>query len=106
MSRLKMLKPSIKMANPLLKTLAITRNPDAIQRTRGRAWMTRRASWLRKHPLCVMCESEGRAVPATDLDHIIPLIDGGADDESNYQSLCRDHHKAKSAVEASARSSR
>jgi hypothetical protein len=40
------------------------------------------------------------------LDHIVPLIDGGAHDESNMQTLCVDCHKAKTAREATERARR
>jgi len=47
-----------------------------------------------------MCEAEGRVTAAQEVDHIIRLEIGGADDESNYQSLCVEHHKAKTKSEA------
>jgi len=65
--------------------------------------MARRARWLREHPLCAHCAREGHARAAHEVDHEVPLIEGGKDEESNYQSLCIDHHKQKSAAEASAR---
>lgn len=77
--------------------------PEATPRQRGRAWMGRRERWLREHPLCAHCAREGRARAAHEVDHVKPLTDGGEDDEGNYQSLCTDHHKAKTAAEASAR---
>ncbi len=40
---------------------------------------------------------------AEEVDHVVPLWAGGADDESNYQSLCSPCHKVKTASEASAR---
>ena len=39
---------------------------------------------------------------ATDVDHIIPHSQGGSDDESNLQSLCRFHHLKKSSAEGAA----
>lgn len=45
-----------------------------------------------------MCLIEGRAVQATDVDHIIEKAHGGTDAMSNLQSLCRDHHKRKTAL--------
>lgn len=69
-------------------------------RTRGDTWMKIRAKWLRQHPLCCMCEAEGRVSVADEVDHITPLWAGGSDDESNFQSLCKPHHAAKTADEA------
>ena len=103
MAKLRMLKPRIQMAQPRIRTITQTRNPEAEQRIRGRKWMEIRARWFRDHPLCVMCEAKGLTRPANRLDHIIPLIDGGKDDESNYQSLCEPCHKDKTAAEAKGR---
>ena len=102
--KLQMLKPRIQMANlSRVKTITQTRNPEAEQRTRGRKWMNTRARWFRDHPLCVMCEAKGLVRPANKLDHIVPLIDGGKDDESNYQSLCESCHDEKTVQEAKGR---
>lgn len=50
---------------------------------------------LRHHPLCSMCEAEGRIEVAVHVDHIRPLRDGGAPfDQANLRSLCKSHHSA------------
>ena len=36
---------------------------------------------------------------ATTVDRIIPLMDGGTEDENNLRSLCPPHHQAKSSAE-------
>ena len=97
---MKMLKPRLATLNTSpVKTL--TARIGATERTRGSKWMKIRARWLREHPLCVMCRAKGMdGIPATQLDHIIPLWRGGKDDESNYQSLCEPCHKDKTAEEA------
>lgn len=66
--------------------------------------MTRRERWLMANPLCIACQAEGRVAAGQEVDHRIPLWAGGEDDESNYQSLCTEHHKAKTAREAKDRS--
>ena len=38
-----------------------------------------------------------------EVDHIVPLVDGGSHDMTNLQSLCTPCHKRKTAAEASAR---
>lgn len=102
----------MKMLKPRLATLdtrrikVTTADIASTPRMRGRAWMVRRARWLSSNPLCCMCESSGHVTAATEVDHIIPLCNGGQDDESNYQSLCSNHHKAKSAGEAKTRAMR
>ena len=66
--------------------------------------MKRRRLWLRAHPLCVHCEIEGRVSLGTAVDHIVPLWQGGPDDyEANGQTLCTEHHDAKTAAEAARR---
>lgn len=79
---------------PTLSTLRLT----------GRAAVARRAQWLRVHPLCEACKGEGRITAGTEVDHKTPLWAGGADDyETNGQTLCDDHHMAKTAKEAAER---
>jgi 5-methylcytosine-specific restriction endonuclease McrA len=46
----------------------------------------------------VHCDAKGRVTPATELDHIIPLHKGGEDnDPDNWQGLCAECHKDKTA---------
>jgi len=65
------------------------------ERQRGRALQRIRRRWFALHPLCVLCKAEGRVRLATELDHIIAIVNGGADDDSNRQGLCFDHHATK-----------
>lgn len=65
--------------------------------------MERRSRWLSLNPLCCMCQAAGRVSAAQEVDHITPLWAGGADDETNYQSLCKPCHAAKTAAEATKR---
>lgn len=100
---LKSLLPIIGKLQSPLKTLG---GPTAVPRMSGRRAVHRRRRWLANHPLCVHCQKEGIVRPADEVDHIVALndLDGpGADDESNFQSLCFEHHKAKSAAEAQRR---
>lgn len=39
-----------------------------------------------------------------DCDHIVPLIDGGENIESNLQLMLQEHHRTKTSGEATARS--
>lgn len=41
-----------------------------------------------------------------ELDHIVPLVDGGSHDPSNLQTLCTPCHKKKTAQEARERAAR
>ncbi|WP_407280595.1 HNH endonuclease signature motif containing protein [Aromatoleum evansii] len=101
MGRLQTLKPRLQtLGGGTMKTLP---RIGATPRQRGSGWMKRRACWLREHPLCVECEKLGLVTAATEVDHVVALADGGADDDSNLQSLCGDCHKVKTARENSAR---
>jgi 5-methylcytosine-specific restriction protein A len=62
-------------------------------------WPARRKLWLDAHVLCAEHERNGEVVAATEVDHVIPKSQGGADDESNFQSLCKPCHSAKTSRE-------
>ena len=51
---------------------------------------------MREHPLCVMCQGEGRLTAATVVDHVKPhrgdLVLFW--DRANWQGLCKLHHDA------------
>ena len=61
--------------------------------------MSIRAWVLLSNPLCVECQQTGKVVPATEVDHIVPLHKGGTDDASNLQGLCAEHHANKTQRE-------
>ena len=76
--------------------------PGARKRGYDSRWDKARIHWLRKHPLCVYCQKDGRTVAAKVIDHIVPhRMDMKLfwDSENNWQSLCVSHHNAKSAKE-------
>ena len=64
-------------------------------------WRKARARFLAAHPVCVMCEREGRLTPATVVDHVIPHRGDKRLfwDESNWQPLCKPHHDRKTLQE-------
>lgn len=62
----------------------------------GWTWQKRRARWLRAHPLCAICQANGRVTAATELDHIKPKAHGGTDADDNLQGLCAECHARKS----------
>lgn len=100
--RLKMLRPAVAALGHTLTAQQVVATP----RDRGRPWRRRRAAWLREHPLCCKCEEGDRITLATQVDHVTPLWKGGADDETNLQSMCDPCHDAKSALEAAERAGR
>ena len=61
----------------------------------GRRWRNLRRQFLTEHPLCVMCQKEGKVTAADELDHIERHRGDPVKfyDESNLQGLCRYHHR-------------
>lgn len=78
---------------------------DPMQRERGKTaargyggrWQRERLTFLAQHPLCVMCQADGRITLAKVVDHIIPHKGDPVlmwDSEHNWQSLCAEHHSS------------
>ncbi|CDH01732.1 HNH endonuclease signature motif containing protein [Xenorhabdus bovienii] len=61
-------------------------------------WSRYRLMYLKTHPLCMHCLKQNCYMPATIVDHIIP-IQGEADvlfwPASNHQALCQTCHNRK-----------
>jgi 5-methylcytosine-specific restriction enzyme A len=64
----------------------------------GFAWQQLRRRYLRLHPECVTCGAD-----ATEVDHMLPLQDGGTNDDDNLQALCHACHSRKTLHESQAR---
>jgi 5-methylcytosine-specific restriction protein A len=56
----------------------------------GSEWQRTRAAVLAEEPTCIKC---GKA--ATDVDHIVPLKNGGTHARSNLQAMCKRCHSSK-----------
>jgi len=67
------------------------RDPDSAKRY-GRAWKMIRRAYIFAHPLCELCDTQGRLVPAEEVHHKTALADGGTHDWSNLQALCKSCH--------------
>ena len=82
------------------KIIAV-RNPSkdlrksSAMRGYGRRWRRLRLLILRAYPLCIVEDCDEAA---TDVDHIIPLAEGGNDSAENLQALCHAHHSRKTAM--------
>ena len=68
------------------------RRLSATQRGYDSNWQRIRKAHLKKHPTCVDCGNR-----ATEVDHAIPLANGGTNDESNLRSRCKSCHSRKTA---------
>lgn len=71
------------------------------QRGYDARWRKARLSYLKRHPLCVMCQDEGRVTPAEVVDHKKPHRGDTALfwSEGNWQPLCASHHNKKTSTE-------
>lgn len=60
-------------------------------------WRKARDLFLRKHPLCAECLRQGKVIPATVVDHIVPHRGDKRLfwDMSNWQPLCKECHDVK-----------
>lgn len=66
----------------------------------GGEWRKLREEVLdRDQGLCQECKRQGRIMPGTDVDHIVPKAQGGSDSLSNLQVLCRECHRLKTKRE-------
>lgn len=69
------------------------------ERIRGRKLQEIRQAHFRANPLCVHCAARGRTTVATQLDHIVALVNGGKDERDNRQGLCDRCHDIKTAID-------
>lgn len=95
--RISTMQPRISAATPGLPSL------QPVERITGRKLQERRARKRQENPLCVRCEERGVTRPWTQLDHKVPLWQGGADTDENTEGLCDPCHEAKTSEEARAR---
>lgn len=96
---------TLKSTLPILTSRAkiLDTKAGATARVRGSAWMkTREQVLLNGAYTCVDC---GRVHASNEVDHDIPLEQGGSNSMSNLKIRCVDCHKAKTKREAQARAS-
>jgi 5-methylcytosine-specific restriction protein A len=64
-------------------------------------WRRLRKMQLAREPLCRECAKTQRITSAAEVDHVIPIRQGGARlDAANLQSLCRSCHSRKTLRES------
>ena len=66
---------------------------DDFNKRYGRSWRKVREHYVSAHPLCESCLKDGRLVPVEEVHHIVPLSQGGTNDDENLMSLCRSCHQ-------------
>lgn len=64
-------------------------------RITGYAWMKIREQVLRLEPICYICKAKGKITLATEVDHVVALINGGSNELSNLRGICTSDHVAK-----------
>ena len=75
------------------------KHDTSAHRVTGRRLQRLRASLFTREPLCRICMLAGRTTLATIRDHIVPLFEGGADDDANTQPICAACDQVKSKAE-------
>lgn len=101
MKGLRTLQPSVKALAPSLSQPATV--PTFGQGRGGRPWRALRLRILQRDRWmcqCEDCEAQNLVTLADEVDHIIPLSQGGTDDERNLRAINGEHHKLKTARES------
>lgn len=83
---------------------------SAASRGYGGAWRKIRKAFLAAFPLCSDIHGvharRGEVALATDVDHILPLKEGGTNDWSNLRSLCHSCHSRRTSRDSRRRGSK
>ena len=64
----------------------------AVRRRYGRAWKRIRDSYVQLHPLCELCQKDGKLVATEEVHHKVPLSEGGTHARDNLIALCKSCH--------------
>lgn len=68
-------------------------------RPSGGRWQKLRKFVLMEEPLCRKCTERGIVKETEEVDHIVPLANGGTNCRANLQGLCADCHEEKTLRE-------
>ena len=74
------------------------RTPE-MKRRYNDAWPRIRKAFVAAHPLCEVCQREGRVTAAEEVHHIVPLAQGGTHEDANLMALCKECHSRITARE-------
>jgi len=101
--KLKTLAPRLR-ASSVARLPVLTAQPDRVERKRGSAGVKdRNAIKARDCGLCQRCKRAGKTTVGSVVDHIVPLWQGGSDEDSNKELLCDPCHDTKTTAEATQR---
>jgi len=101
-SNVKTLKPKLKSINTAkLKTLEA--KAGSTIRERGGSWTAKRQRVALSYGYRCACCKCVWVSSRDEIDHIVPLEQGGSNDDSNCQPLCYECHQAKTKEENQAR---
>ena len=67
------------------------RDPET-RRRYGRVWKRIRDAYVQQHPVCELCQQDGRLVPTEEVHHKAPLAEGGTHARENLIALCKACH--------------
>jgi len=86
---------------PWLTSSKPTVNKETRKFRDSRLWRSKlRPNQLRNFPYCQICHEKGRLSEAEEVDHIVPIAEGGEPyDPNNLQSLCKRCHVIKTSEE-------
>lgn len=97
--------------HPRIQTLKVTSTvkvldtkAGATERIRGDTWMAIRRRVLLRD--CYTCCDCGRVHASNQIDHDVPLEQGGSNDDDNLKVRCIECHARKTATEAGTRAGR
>lgn len=65
---------------------------DVLKERYRQAWKRIRDSYVQQHPLCEVCQKEGRLVATEEVHHKVPLSEGGTHARDNLIALCKSCH--------------
>ena len=68
--------------------------PSAAERGYDAEWQKTRKEFLVMHPRCTECGQQ-----ATEVDHIVPIADGGTNEWTNLRAMCKRDHSQRTARE-------
>lgn len=97
--RLPTVQARVKTLSPKLTPIGV-QAPTYGRGRGGRPWRRKREAVLKRDGnLCQPCNRSGKLQIAHEVDHIVPMSEGGSDDEANLEAICTGCHKVKTAAE-------